>query len=107
MGIPRLRREYKGFCPGKVFEYLAAKKNILIAPADGDLTDSIIAETKAGRSVQTVEEMEEYLCQKYQEWLQHGTLSYGGIPEKLNKYSRKNQNMILVDRLKNFEVLSS
>jgi len=98
---------YKGVCAGKVLEYLAVGKNILLAPADGDLTDRIIAETKAGRSVQTVEEMEEYLCEKYQEWLQHGTLSYDGIPEKLNKYSRKNQNMILVDRLKNFEVLSS
>jgi len=100
-------RGYKGFCPGKVFEYLAAEKNILVAPADGDLTDRVIAETRAGRSVNTVEEMGEYLCEKYCEWLQFKNLSYHGIPEKLDKYSRKNQNMILVDGIKNFNVFRS
>ena len=98
---------YKGVCAGKVLEYLAVGKNILLAPADGDLTDRIIAETNAGRSVHSIEEMEEYLCQKYQEWLQYGILSYHGIPEKLDKYSRKNQNMILVNKLKDFRLFPS
>jgi glycosyltransferase involved in cell wall biosynthesis len=95
-------RGYKGFCPGKVFEYLATGKNILVAPGDGDLTDKIIAETNAGRSVTTIEEMADYLSEQYQEWLRCGRLSYHGIPGKLEKYSRKNQNMILVDALDNY-----
>jgi len=90
---------YKGFCPGKVFEYLAAKRTILIAPADGDLTDQVVKETGAGRSVHTIEEMADYLEEKYREWKAGGLPSYYGIEERIEKYSRYQQNQVLANAL--------
>src|SRR5687767_7935691 len=67
---------YKGFCPGKVYEYMAAGRNILIAPADGDLTDAVIKETKTGFSASTIEEVSDYLEEKYNEWKRTGAIAY-------------------------------
>jgi hypothetical protein len=83
---------YKGFCPGKVFEYLAAGRNILVAPADGDLTDKIINETKAGLSAATIQEVADYLERKYFEWKSTGALQYTGDQTAISEYSRENQN---------------
>jgi glycosyltransferase involved in cell wall biosynthesis len=96
-------RGYKGVIPGKVFEYLAAKKNILNAPADGDLTDKLLIETGAGRSVETIEEMADYLVEKYKEWKSNGFLSYKGKDEVIEKYSRRSQNQHLADALNTFQ----
>jgi glycosyltransferase involved in cell wall biosynthesis len=86
---------YLGFCPGKVFEYMAAKKNILIAPADGDLTDRIIKETGTGYSAKSLEEVSAYLEKLYSEWKQTGEISYNGNPSLIHQYTRENQNLIL------------
>ena len=94
---------YRGYCPGKVFEYLAAKRNILIAPADGDLTDKVIAETHAGKSVATEREMTTYLLEKYNEWEIQGYLTYNGLWAEIEKYSRANQNRKLINALLAFE----
>ncbi len=92
-------RGYKGFCPGKVFEYLAAQRNILIAPGDGDLTDKVVAETGAGFSANTIEEMAAYLEEKYREWKTTGHIDYKGKSEVIEKYSRDRQNEKLVQAL--------
>jgi hypothetical protein len=92
----------KGFCPGKVFEYFAAKRNILNAPGDGDLTDRLLNETSAGKSVETVDEMADYLVQKYKEWKANGSLVYEGRQDVIVKYSRKCQNRRLADALNAF-----
>jgi glycosyltransferase involved in cell wall biosynthesis len=95
-------RGYKGVIPGKVFEYLAAKKNILNAPADGDLTDKLLMETGAGKSVETIEEMADYLVEKYREWKSNGFLFYEGKDEVIKKYSRNSQNSELANALNAF-----
>ena len=95
-------RGYRGVIPGKVFEYLAAKKNILNAPADGDLTDRLLMETAAGKSVETIEEMADYLVGKYQEWKSNGSLVYEGRQDVIEKYSRKSQNRRLAEALNAF-----
>ena len=92
-------KRYKGYCPGKVLEYLAAKRNILIAPGDGDLTDRVIKETNSGVSVNTVEEMVEYLVSKYNEWKTNGCNIYGGNINEIEKYSRERQNQKLINSL--------
>jgi hypothetical protein len=86
---------YKGFCPGKVFEYLAAGRNILVAPSDGDMTDRVINETRAGISASSVEEVAEYLESKYNEWKKTGSLQYDGDPNAIAVYTREKQNAIL------------
>jgi hypothetical protein len=90
---------YKGLIPGKVFEYMAARRNILVAPGDGELTDTIIKETGAGVSVSSKEEMTAYLRQKYAEWKAEGRIAFHGTDEEISKYSRKSQNEKLLAAL--------
>ena len=92
---------YKGFCPGKVFEYLAAGRNILVAPADGDLTDKVIRETRSGFSASSIREVADYVESKYNEWKNTGSLTYSGDPNNIAVYSRENQNERLNSFLKN------
>ena len=95
-------KDYLGFCPGKVFEYMAAERNILIAPADGDLTDKIIKETSTGYSAATIEDVAHYLEEKYNEWKTSGSIRYHGDREKIDRYTRENQNKILSRFLNSF-----
>lgn len=94
---------YLGFCPGKVFEYLAAGRNILVLPADGDLTDAVINETKAGYSAHTIEEGANWLANKYREWKATGHISYEGNSTAINNYTREKQNEILGRFLRKFD----
>jgi glycosyltransferase involved in cell wall biosynthesis len=94
---------FKGLIPGKVFEYLASRRDILVAPGDGDLTDRIVKETNAGVSVNTIEEMVNYLLERYREWENNGCISYNGIWAEIEKYSRENQNLKLINELNSFQ----
>lgn len=87
---------YKGIMPGKVYEYMAAGRNIIIAPGDKDITDKIIAETQTGVSVHSAAEMTSYLIEKYGEWRQKGSLDYKGDRKVIAAYSREAQNATLV-----------
>jgi hypothetical protein len=86
---------YNGMYSGKIFEYLGAKRNILIAPSDDDVIEALLKETNAGEVANTPEEVCAYLERKYFEWEKNGFLSYDGIEEKINFYSRENQASIL------------
>jgi hypothetical protein len=85
-------KNYKGVYSGKIFEYLGLKNNILIAPKDNGVIDNLLKETKAGISVNTSEEVFYYLQNNYQHWLEYKNIKYYGIPEKINCYTRENQN---------------
>lgn len=96
---------YMGFCPGKVFEYLAAGRNILVAPADGDLTDEVIRETNAGFSANSIEDAANWLASKYREWKTTGHVNYEGRSSVINKYTREKQNEILGSFLRKLDSL--
>ncbi len=89
-------RGYKGYCPGKVFEYMASGRNILVAPADDDLTDRLVQETGTGYSAHTEADAATYIGNQYQYWLRHRSLPYEGRPEEIAKYSREAQNTLLL-----------
>lgn len=95
-------RDYKGWIPGKVYEYMAAGKNILIAPGDGDILDRVIQETGTGFSAHTVDSMANYLEEKYIEWQLKGKLTFNGNMEIIKKYSREAQNARLITFIKDF-----
>ena len=82
---------YRGFYSGKIFEYLAARRNILIAPGDRDVIDALLSESGAGLSVDTPEEVAQALQRWYNEWEQTGKLAYAGREEVIRKYSREEQ----------------
>ena len=86
---------YKGITPGKIFDYLGARRNILIAPSDHDTMEKIVTETGAGRTADTIEEFVSVLEGWYREWKDTGEIRYGGIPEKIAYYTRENQTAIL------------
>lgn len=81
----------KGVMTGKVFEYLAAQRPILCAPADGDCIDALLRETGAGVSCSTVDETARQLLQWYREWKATGTIKYHGNRDAIMKYSRERQ----------------
>jgi glycosyltransferase involved in cell wall biosynthesis len=90
---------YRGFYTGKIFEYLAAKKNILIAPGDNDVIDELLVESNAGISVDTPDEVEITLNAWYKEWVETGMVSYGGREEIIKKYSREEQTRRLAEEI--------
>lgn len=90
-------RGYKGWLPGKVFEYMAAGRNILIAPSDRDIIDRVIKETGTGFSADTIEDMARYLTIQYRCWQRLGTISYNGNKEAIAVYSREVQNAKLIE----------
>ncbi|REJ75477.1 MAG: hypothetical protein DWQ47_08360 [Acidobacteria bacterium] len=86
---------YKGMTPGKIFDYLGARRNILIAPSDHDTIERIVKETKAGRTADSVEDFVSILEGWYREWKEKGAIPYIGDEEAINFYTRENQTAIL------------
>lgn len=82
---------YKGIYSGKIFEYLGARRNILIAPSDHDVLEYLIEETNAGKTVDTIAQMVAALNQWYKEWEITGKLGYEGIESKIQQYTREEQ----------------
>jgi hypothetical protein len=89
----------KGVYSGKVFEYLGARKNILVAPNDHDVVEKLITSTHSGKLADTTTEMVSILDDWYTEWQQHRKLRYHGITENISRYSRKAQASVLVQEL--------
>jgi hypothetical protein len=81
---------WKGIYSGKIFEYLGAKRNILIAPNDGDVLEKLIQYTQSGKLANTPAEMTTILSEWYQQWLA-GTLEYKGIDKRINEFTREEQ----------------
>lgn len=88
---------YKGIYSGKIFEYLASGNNILIAPGDNDVIQNLLDETKSGVSCNTSGEVSHQLQVWYDEWKVKGIVSYHGIKDRIQLYSRENQAKKLFD----------
>jgi len=82
---------WKGIYSGKIFEYLGAKRNILIAPNDQDVLEKLLNYTGSGKLAGTPIEMNDILTGWYEEWLQNGKLKYVGIDERIEGYTREAQ----------------
>jgi hypothetical protein len=81
---------WKGIYSGKIFEYLGAKKNILIAPNDGDVLETLINYTNTGKLANTPEEMTAILSNWYGQW-KKSEMEYHGIDERINEFTRESQ----------------
>lgn len=81
---------WKGIYSGKIFEYLGAKKNILIAPNDGDVLEKLINYTNSGKLANTPAEMTAILCEWYEQW-KTGEMVYSGIDERIKEFTRESQ----------------
>ena len=91
--------ETKGIIPGKVFEYLAAKRPIIgIGPQDWDVNE-IIKETSSGNSFEYSdhENLKAQILKYYEEYKQ-GNLSI--TSKNIEKYSRRNLTASLAKLIK-------
>jgi len=91
---------WKGIYSGKIFEYLGARKNILIAPNDHDVLEKLMNNTNAGKLANTSDEMNEILTAWYNEWQQQGKLKYDGIEERIVLFTRESQGEKLLKLIK-------
>jgi glycosyltransferase involved in cell wall biosynthesis len=81
---------WKGIYSGKIFDYLGAKRNILIAPNDEDVIEELLKETGAGFATNSAQEFCNYLVKHYENW-QKGIYEYNGNISIIEKYTRENQ----------------
>jgi glycosyltransferase involved in cell wall biosynthesis len=82
---------YEGILTTKIFDYLAAGKNILIAPGDGSSIDDLVKKTGSGKIANTPHAVAELLFQWYEEWKNKGELTISGNIEMIDNYSREKQ----------------
>jgi glycosyltransferase involved in cell wall biosynthesis len=82
----------KGIYSGKIFEYIATKLPVLIAPGDEDVIDELLKETGAGISASTPSEMVQALTEWYKIWEMNGTVIHSRNSNAVNKYSRQEQS---------------
>ena len=81
-------KKEKGVCPGKIYEYLAARRPILaIGGSDDNVIRKLLDETKAGRYGLVTEDIKSILRELYSEYKLKGKITYNGDTAKINKYS--------------------
>ena len=93
---------FTGVYSGKIFEYLGAKRIILVAPSQGDVLDVLLQETNAGFSFETAESIAEFIIIKYREWEISGFIPYEGNDLSIQQYSRENQSLNLLHFINQF-----
>jgi glycosyltransferase involved in cell wall biosynthesis len=93
---------WRGIYSGKIFEYLGAQRNILLAPGDDDVLDALLQETKAGKIANTEEEMATILQAWYDEWKKSGKLQYNGELSIIENYTREALAEKFAKKLKEF-----
>ncbi|MES2566584.1 MAG: hypothetical protein V4565_06945 [Bacteroidota bacterium] len=91
---------YKGYYTAKIFEYLGARRNILMIPGNNDIVDDLIHSTLAGKITNSEKEFADTLEDWYTEWKRTGNLLYHGIGDKINFFTRENQVHLLCETIK-------
>jgi glycosyltransferase involved in cell wall biosynthesis len=91
---------YEGILTSKIFDYLAAKKNILIAPGDDSSIDQLITTTRSGRIANDSQEVCGALTSWYLEWERSGSLKYDAHEEVVKNYSREKQSKLFSTLIK-------
>lgn len=91
----------KGFYPGKLFEYLGAKRPIISTPRDYGLCDELIERTKTGQCCDTEEEILAYINSVFNYWYENKKLPYPEHPET-ERFERKNRTIKLAEIMDSF-----
>jgi glycosyltransferase involved in cell wall biosynthesis len=78
----------KGVIPGKIFEYFAAQRPLLVTGGFGnDVVEMLLKETNSGMYCSTIEDIKKALKEFYSEYKFKGRVTYNGNIEKINQYS--------------------
>ena len=77
----------RGVYPGKIFEYLAARRPVLATGGSSDVITGLLNETKAGIDAPTIPDIKDALGKLYNEYRLKGKIVYDGRKSKIDKYS--------------------
>lgn len=91
-------KEDNGQFSVKLYDYMALRKNIIVAPAGGEV-EYVISQAKVGVILNTPQEVKEYLQKAYNSFNAVGGVSLDSKVSMINQYSRKNQVSILAERI--------
>jgi len=78
-----------GVCPGKLYEYLAARRPILSVGGYNGVVKNLLEETNAGFYCRTEAEIKNVLLQSYREFKEKESVSYQGKEEAIMRYSHR------------------
>jgi glycosyltransferase involved in cell wall biosynthesis len=78
----------QGWCPGKIFEYLAARRPILATGGGEGVIKDLINQTGTGIHAADKQSVKEALLTFYKEYKSNGKISYKGNEEEINKYNQ-------------------
>jgi len=78
----------KGVCPGKVYEYFAARRPIIATGGPGGVVKDLITETNTGRYIMEKKELESAISDYYEEYIKTGQVHYRGNG-KITHYNYK------------------
>lgn len=91
-------KEENGQFPVKLYDYISMGRNILVAPAGGEIGDFVL-KVGAGVVLNKPEAVTRYLERSYQEFKASGTLQYGLDLKQLSGYSRREQVRIMAEKI--------
>ncbi|MGA8849134.1 MAG: hypothetical protein WB564_04825 [Dehalococcoidia bacterium] len=77
----------RGIHPGKIFEYLAARRPILATGGSNDVVTELVNETKTGIDAPTIPDIKDALEKLYHEYRLKGKILYDGRKSEIDKYS--------------------
>jgi len=78
-----------GAYPGKLFEYLGARRPILATGGTDDVVNDLLNETGAGISAMTLEDIKNMLNEFYEDYKRSGSVPYKGKESEISKYSHR------------------
>ena len=78
-----------GVCPGKLYEYLAARRPMLSVGGYNGVVRDLLEETNAGFYCRTEAEIKTVLLQSYREFKEKGSVNYQGKEEAIMRYSHR------------------
>ena len=84
-------KNFKGWYPIKIFDYLAVQKPILLCPSDHDVLAELIDNTKSGFVLNDKDSIIHLLDEQYSLWEKGKTYTFNSDLSKIIEYSRKNQ----------------
>jgi glycosyltransferase involved in cell wall biosynthesis len=94
-------KTHKGMYSAKIFEYIGAYRNIIIAPGDNDVVENLILDAGLGHVANTVDEFVAILQNLYAEWRLTKTLKMNAMQDKISYYSREHQAALLAECILN------
>jgi glycosyltransferase involved in cell wall biosynthesis len=93
----------KGNPPLKFYDYLGARRPVLIVGTGEGILGEVIQELRAGKVANTEDEIRGTLLNWYKEFSSTGTIEYSGDEVALNRYTRRLQTAKLAEALKQIQ----